>query len=198
MTLNVPRRSPSHRPRPPASTKNWPTITHHWTNDHVCGPTRNLYLGGWQYLKERKWNEMDGVLGQICAHICLTGPGEPPEDGEIKENRIWFYFPWWDEWDDTALQTQDSKFEPCRSEAEHATSRSWRLPTILYLNEWAGKKHFVSLKLEDKQLTNAGVQWANIKQALFQCIVLSSKYQISGRCWLNFIAGPALQKLAQQ
>ena len=38
---------------------------------------------------------------------------------------------WWDEWDDTALQTQDSKFEPWRSEAEHATSRSRRLPTIL-------------------------------------------------------------------
>ena len=35
---------------------------------------------------------------------------------------------WWDEWDDTVLQTQDSKFEPWRSEAEHATSRSRRLP----------------------------------------------------------------------
>ena len=55
---------------------------------------------------------------------------------------------WWDEWDDTALQTQDSKFEPCRSEAEHATSRSRRLPTILIIYEWARKKHFVSLKLE--------------------------------------------------
>ena len=38
---------------------------------------------------------------------------------------------WWDEWDDTVLQTQDSKFEPWRSEAEHNTSRSRRLPTIL-------------------------------------------------------------------
>ena len=26
---------------------------------------------------------------------------------------------WWDEWDDTVLQTQDSKFEPWRSEAKH-------------------------------------------------------------------------------
>ena len=33
---------------------------------------------------------------------------------------------WWDDWDDTVLQTQDSKFEPWRSEAEHATSRSRR------------------------------------------------------------------------
>ena len=31
---------------------------------------------------------------------------------------------WWDDWDDTVLQTQDSKFEPWWSEAEHATSRS--------------------------------------------------------------------------
>ena len=38
---------------------------------------------------------------------------------------------WWDDWDDTVLQTQDSKFEPWRSEAEHATSRSRRLPTVL-------------------------------------------------------------------
>ena len=38
---------------------------------------------------------------------------------------------WWDDWDDTVLQTQDSKFEPWQSEAEHATSRSRRLPTIL-------------------------------------------------------------------
>ena len=38
---------------------------------------------------------------------------------------------WWDDWDDTVLQTQNSKFEPWRSEAEHATSRSRRLPTIL-------------------------------------------------------------------
>ena len=36
---------------------------------------------------------------------------------------------WW--WDNTALQTKDSKFKPWTSEAEHATSRSPRLPTIL-------------------------------------------------------------------
>ena len=30
-------------------------------------------------------------------------------------------------------QTQDSKFEPWRSEAEHATSRSRRFPTIFNL-----------------------------------------------------------------
>ena len=43
---------------------------------------------------------------------------------------------WWDDWDDTALQIQNLKFEPWRSEAEHATSRSRRLPTILTWWSW--------------------------------------------------------------
>ena len=37
---------------------------------------------------------------------------------------------WWDDSDDTVLQTQESKFEPWRSEAEHATSRSRREETF--------------------------------------------------------------------
>ena len=44
---------------------------------------------------------------------------------------------WWDEWDDTALQTQDAKFEPWRSEVDHASSRLRRPPTILKNNIWA-------------------------------------------------------------
>ena len=52
--------------------------------------------------------------------------------------------------DTAALQTQDSTFEPWRSEAEHATSRSWRLSTLLNTYEWAVKKHFFSLKLKCK------------------------------------------------
>ena len=53
---------------------------------------------------------------------------------------------WWDDWDDTLLQTQDSKFEPWRSEAEHATSRSRRLPTILTFTRGWGRNIFVSFK----------------------------------------------------
>ena len=53
---------------------------------------------------------------------------------------------WWDDWDDTVLQTQDSKFEPWRSEAEHATSRSRRLPSILTFTHGWGRNIFVSLK----------------------------------------------------
>ena len=54
---------------------------------------------------------------------------------------------WWDEWDNTALQTQDSKFKPWRSEAEHASSWSRRLPTIVsFMSGW-GRNIFVSFKL---------------------------------------------------
>ena len=53
---------------------------------------------------------------------------------------------WWDDWDDTVLQTQDSKFEPWWSEAEHATSRSRRLPTILTFTRGWGRNNFVSFK----------------------------------------------------
>ena len=53
---------------------------------------------------------------------------------------------WWDDWDDTVLQTQESKFEPWRSEAEHATSRSRRPPTILTFTRGWGRNIFVSFK----------------------------------------------------
>ena len=49
---------------------------------------------------------------------------------------------WWDDWDNTVLQTQDSKFEPWRPEAEHATSRSQRLPTILTFTRGWGRNSF--------------------------------------------------------
>ena len=39
---------------------------------------------------------------------------------------------------------QGSKFEPWRSEAENATSRSQKLPTVLNVYEWAGRNIFVS------------------------------------------------------
>ena len=61
---------------------------------------------------------MNVVSGRVCAHIGKTEPEEPPEDGDR---------------DDTALQTQDLKFEPWQSEAELATSRSPRFHTILIL-----------------------------------------------------------------
>ena len=49
---------------------------------------------------------------------------------------------WWDDWGDTVLQTHDTKFEPWRSEDEHATSRSRRLPAILSFTGGWGRNIF--------------------------------------------------------
>ena len=55
---------------------------------------------------------------------------------------------WWDEWDHTALQTQESKFEPCPSilPLGHGAPP----PIVLIFYEWARKKKIVSLKPEGK------------------------------------------------
>ena len=53
---------------------------------------------------------------------------------------------WWDDWDDTAVRTQDSKVKPWRAESEHATSRSRRLPKILGYTSGRGRMFFVSFK----------------------------------------------------
>ena len=68
------------------------------------------------YLVSRKWNE-SGFRPPLCTYRLNWARRT--------------YWGWWDEWDDTVYQTQDSKFEPWRSEAEHATSWSRRLPAIL-------------------------------------------------------------------
>ena len=64
----------------------------------------------------KKWNE-SGFRPPLCTYRLNWARRTP--------------WGWWDDSDDTILQTQDSKFDPWRSEAEHATSRSRRLPTIL-------------------------------------------------------------------
>ena len=56
---------------------------------------------------------------------CLKQPGVL---GTYRLNRARTNF--W-EWDATAVQTQNAKFDSWRSEAEHATFRSRRHPTIL-------------------------------------------------------------------
>ena len=74
---------------------------------------------------EMKWNE-SGFRPPLCTYRLN-----------------WARRTSWGWWDDTVLQTQDSKFEPWRSEAEHATSR---LPTILTFTRGWGRNIFVSLK----------------------------------------------------
>ena len=76
----------------------------------------------------------------------------------------WARRTWWDEWDDTSLQTQESKFKPWRSEAEHATSRSPRLPKILSFTSGWGRNIFVSFKPGNGPRTPA---WKAAAPALF-------------------------------
>ena len=67
---------------------------------------------------------------------------------------------WWDDWDDIVLQTQDSKFEPWRSEAEHASSRSRRLPTILTFTRGWGRNIFYFFQTAEtgSRTPNSGVK----------------------------------------
>ena len=89
----------------------------------VCGLSGSL--------RKMKWNE-SGFRPPLCTYRLNWA-----------RRTSWG---WWDDWDDTVLQTQDSKFEPWRSEAEHATSRSRRLPTILTFTRGWGRNNFVSFK----------------------------------------------------
>ena len=68
-----------------------------------------------QYTGTKKKNE---VLCNLNVHISA----KLDQENVLRKG---------EELNDTALRTQDSKFEPYRSEAEQATSRSRRLPTIL-------------------------------------------------------------------
>ena len=66
---------------------------------------------------------------------------------------------WWDDWDDR-LQTQDSKFKPWWSEAEHATSRSRRLPSILTFTHGWGRNIFCFFQTAEtrNRTPNCGVK----------------------------------------
>ena len=74
-----------------------------------------------------KWNE-SGFRPPLCTYRLNWARRTP--------------WGWWDDWDDTVLQTQYSKFEPWQSEAEHATSRSRRLPAILTFTRGWGRNIF--------------------------------------------------------
>ena len=89
------------------------------------------FHGNFRSKNGMKWNE-SGFRPPLCTYRL-----------NLARRTSWG---WWDDWDDTVLQTQDSKFEPWRSEAEHATSRSRRLPTILTFTRGWGRNNFVSFK----------------------------------------------------
>ena len=89
---------------------------------------KRLWLYIWSNcIKSSSWNE-SGFRPPLCTYRLNWA-----------KRTSWG---WWDDWDDTVLQTQDSKFEPWRSEAEHTTSRSRRLPTILTFTRGWGRNIF--------------------------------------------------------
>ena len=94
---------------------------------------------------EMKWNE-SGFRPPLCTYRLNWA-----------RRTSWG---WWDDWDDTVLQTQDSKFEPWRSEAEHATSRSRRLPTILTFTRGWGRNIFCFFETAEtgNRTPNSGVK----------------------------------------
>ena len=94
---------------------------------------------------ERKWNESD-FRPPLCTYRLNWA-----------RRTSWGL---WDDWDDTVLQTQDSKFEPWRSEAEQATSRSRRLPTIQTFTRGWGRNIFCFFQTAEtgNRTLNSGVK----------------------------------------
>ena len=95
--------------------------------------------------KKMKWNE-SGFRPPLCTYRLNWA-----------RRTSWG---WWDDWDDTVLQTQGSKFEPWRSEAEHATSRSRRLPAILTFTRGWGRNIFCFFQTAEtgNRTPNSGVK----------------------------------------
>ena len=134
------------------SHSSWSVI---WTSNKHCNSTNNLSPRSfegyelfvipatrWAYAK--KWNE-SGFRPPLCTYRLNWA-----------RRTSWG---WWDDWDDTVLQTQDSKFEPWRSEAEHATSRTRRLPTILTFTRGWGRNIFCFFQTAETYAT-ASCTWA--------------------------------------
>ena len=86
------------------------------------------YLSNVGLLQREKWNE-SGFRPVLCTYRLN-----------------WARRTSWEWWDDTALQTQDSKFKPWRSEGEHAISWSRRFPTILSFTSGWGRNILVTFK----------------------------------------------------
>ena len=69
-------------------------------------------------------NETNVVIVQLCAH-------------KYRLNSAWKTA--WGWWDDTLLQTHNSKFEPWRPQDEHATSQSRRFPQYWIITSEQGR-----------------------------------------------------------
>ena len=134
--------------------------------------------------KLHNFSEVEWLLGQICMQMIWNESGFRPPLCTYKLN--WARrtsWGWWDDWDDTVLQTQDSKFGPWRSEAEHATSRSRRLPTILTFTRGWGRNIFCFFQTAEtgNRTPNSGVKGSGANHyprapAQFVCKLYWLKY----------------------
>ena len=82
-----------------------------------------------------KWNEMNGVLGHLCAHVGKTGPGEPLDGGEMNEMTL-----------PSRLRIRNSShgsLRPSTLPLGHGSS-----PQYIEALRVSGETHFVSYKLE--------------------------------------------------
>ena len=66
---------------------NCPVLRNYRLSVYAVGPILCKYYANtvWSSQQTRDKNEMNRALGHLCAHIGQTGPGEPPEDGEMIE-----------------------------------------------------------------------------------------------------------------
>ena len=138
----------------------------------------NVVLSPWRKLRCC----IQKLLGYFCLQLTLTARGPHSSKNDVCRRQIltkWnesgfrpplctYRLSWarrtswglWDDWDDTVLQTQDSKSEPWRSEAEHATSRSRRLATILTFTRGWGRNIFCFFQTAEtgNRTPNSGVK----------------------------------------
>ena len=125
----------------------WPSVIEHIRLHAITKPWLHVhyFLCDQDINYKMKWNE-SGFRPPLCTYRLNWA-----------RRTSWG---WWDDWDDTVLQTQDSKFEPWRSEAEHATSRSRRLPTILTFTRGWGKNIFCFFETAEtgNRIPNSGVK----------------------------------------
>ena len=123
--------------RHPTTEAEMHTLLKRWTNGKhgkMLRETRKCILHKCSVQCKMKWNE-SGFRPPLCTYRLNWA-----------RRTSWW---WWDDWDDTVLQTQDSKFEPWRSEAEQATSRSRRLPTILTFTRGWGRNIFCFFQIAE-------------------------------------------------
>ena len=116
-----------------------------------------------EHVEERQWNQSFlckvhcGYRGYEYLHSLYCWHGKWNESG-FRPPLCTYRLNWarrtsWGWWD-------DSKFEPWRSEVEHATSRSRRLPTILTFTSGWGRNYFCFFQTAEtgNQTPNSGVR----------------------------------------